>query len=97
MSEVLAVVGAAIGGMLVGGAAGWPVGRRTRGRPAAWLAAMVIALLGGCYAAFQAMYDGRQLLADAWLGFAFGSMTAIKYAGGILPGTEVKESEPAAD
>lgn len=98
MTAALAVVGAALGGVVIGAAVGWPLGRRMRGSPTRWVGAMVLAFAGSCFAAYQAMASGRALLGDLWLGVAFGAMTGIKYGGGILPSlqadtTRTKPSE----
>ncbi len=95
MNQTAAVIASTFGGLTAGAVVGWVVGRRLKLHGIAWFIGVAGCFLVCTYMAFQAAVGGEALAADAWLGAAFGSMTAVKYAAGLLPGTGA--SEPARE
>lgn len=86
MSDSLFTVGVALGGCAIGCAVGWPIGRSSRERPIHALSFIALALVAGCYVAWRLNVSGATELSAGAIGAAFGAMTAVKYASGLIPG-----------
>lgn len=76
----------ALTGCAVGAVGGWFLGSTTRGRPVVSLLALLGCLAVGATLGWFAREAGLGLLSAGCFGAAFGSMTAVKYAAGLIPG-----------